>query len=489
MAYFGSTSHHPVATVEVEKSFHYEVHINGSLAQLPHTGLDVPSRIENLSDVDTVTTALEHARICNGCSLSKYEPLLEKRIEGGLFRDRSGAIIAQLEESWANNRCIRTTVCPLVIPEVGPNACSACRDMDSTLLRSCLSKFRSKQQEPSPSIHAPFIHLSRDDLLDRLRKEVRKNMLLTKQNKRLIAARERMESTKHNSEYALLFRQLEDGMDVIKQRVDHPVCKWASCDKEFSTIEELQTRIHKTHIHIDEGSSQLKPQYSCHWEACKHKSFKSKSLFKSHIARHTGKPEDVFFSVLLQDQAKALNMPPEQMRWHPCVLRWCLQQHSRSASSYEAMRDSGMLRLPSGRTLLKYGNYVQPKTGWTNESLEEMRDLYDKFISNKQGRPDRSFIGGLFWDEVKIKEGLVWNASTDELIGFVDHGDGSATDSDMSDDGKQLLATHVLQFHFKSVFSTFTFPCAFFLLELPKLQRYTKCSGMVYDICTSMDFK
>ena len=66
---------------------------------------------------------------------------------------------------------------------------------------------------------------------------------------------------------------------------------------------------------------------------------------------------------------------------------------------------------------------------------------------------------------MKIKEGLAWNSSTDELIVFIDHGND---DKDCSDMGSQAIATHVLQFQFKSLFSTFTFPCAFFFTRAPK---------------------
>eukprot|EP00117_Sycon_ciliatum_P043741 scpid54974/ scgid5965/ Transposable element P transposase len=213
-------------------------------------------------------------------------------------------------------------------------------------------------------------------------------------------------------------------------------------------------------INMEESSTQRQPLYKCRWESCNHTEFKNRTAFKTHIGRHTGKPEDTYFSLLLDDQAKALTTSPEQMKWHPVVLRWCLQQFSRSKSGYEAMRTSGFIKLPSGRTLMRYRNYRHPETGWRDECLMEMRTVYKEFVQSKRGRPDRSHFGVLAFDEMKIKEGLLWDSKSNELIGFVDlaedQDDSSCTTPEDS------LATHVLQFHWKSVFAPFTYPCAYF---------------------------
>ena len=49
--------------------------------------------------------------------------------------------------------------------------------------------------------------------------------------------------------------------------------------------------------------------------------------------------------------------------------------------------------------------------------------IYDKFGEAKNGKPDRSLMGGLFFDEVKVKEELVWDCRSNELVGFVDDGE------------------------------------------------------------------
>lgn len=106
------------------------------------------------------------------------------------------------------------------------------------------------------------------------------------------------------------------------------------------------------------------------------------------------------------------------------------------------MRSSGALKLPSGRTLSDYKNFNSPKSGWQSETIEHMKNKYDKMSP-----PKHSKLGGLFFDEVKIKEGLVFDSSSWELIGFTDVLDEKA-ESTPSD----KLATHVLQFFYRSLF-------------------------------------
>ena len=56
--------------------------------------------------------------------------------------------------------------------------------------------------------------------------------------------------------------------------------------------------------------------------------------------------------------------------------------------------------------------------------------------------PKHGKLGGLFFDEVKIKEGLVFDSSTLELIGFTDINEENSQQTKPIDS----LATHALQF-------------------------------------------
>jgi len=89
--------------------------------------------------------------------------------------------------------------------------------------------------------------------------------------------------------------------------------------------------------------------------------------------------------------------------------------YSKSHSHYEDMRESGFLKLPSGRTLSDYKNYSSAQSGWQTSMLETMKSRFETMKIGNQG-----LLGGLFFDEVKIKEGLLFDPSTWELVGFTD---------------------------------------------------------------------
>ena len=124
-----------------------------------------------------------------------------------------------------------------------------------------------------------------------------------------------------------------------------------------------------------------------------------------------------------------------------------------------------MLKLPSGRTLSDYRNFDHPKSGWQSKHLQNMLNRFKSAKISNYGK-----LGMLVFDEVKIKEGLVFDPSTWELIGFTDLGsdkDIENLDSFFETPKKEPLkkkqATHVMQFFFKSLFANVDFPCAYFL--------------------------
>ena len=139
---------------------------------------------------------------------------------------------------------------------------------------------------------------------------------------------------------------------------------------------------------------------------------------------------------------------------------------NKSHADHSDMRRDGFLKLPSGRTLNDYKNFNRPQSGWIFENIKSMSK---RFLSLKL--ENRAIIGGLLFDEVKIKEGLVYDPGTFELTGFVSLDDdmsASSFDLDTKTDLclkklEEMLATHVLQFFFKSLFARFDYPCAYFM--------------------------
>ncbi|XP_065185901.1 uncharacterized protein LOC135816702 [Sycon ciliatum] len=426
-------------SIKVQPNMAYTTHFYDH--SLPLLNSNLPVTLTTTEQLTTLLTAVQHATICKGLNYEKYEPLFKARLDGSTFRSKDGTVNAYAEESYTTQRCIRTSGCAILVSATG--ICSTCRQFDGSL-RKDLSRLKNRTPESRAS--TAITHLTREELVDRVRTKPAPKSV-QRQAKQLEELNKKRVTTKHNGEYATLFTKLEHGLDKIQAQANNPQCNWKNCSESFSTIEELQNHIYFNHTKIMETSCQLFPAYECLWSGCSTKPYKSKAAFHAHVRKHTGDSGDILFKYLLEDQARALTVPDHQMRWHPCVLRWCLHQHARSAAAYEDMRSSRLLRLPSGRTLLRYRNFNHPQSGWNDGTLDEMRSVYDKFTDAGKGQVDRANTGGIYFDEVKIKEGLIWDPRSDELIGFVDFA------GEPSDVLQNSIATHAFQFHFRSLFS------------------------------------
>jgi len=93
------------------------------------------------------------------------------------------------------------------------------------------------------------------------------------------------------------------------------------------------------------------------------------------------------------------------------------------------------LVLPCRRTLRDYKNAIRPSTGFNPEVIQELIDTTKSLINFQR------FIV-ISFDEMKIRDNLVFDKHNGQLIGYVDLGDPSlnyGTFQDIDD-----LATHVL---------------------------------------------
>ena len=144
-----------------------------------------------------------------------------------------------------------------------------------------------------------------------------------------------------------------------------------------------------------------------------------------------------------------LRGPQARVRYHhPMIMKYCPNLGSKSPSTYSDLRydsksGSGILLLPSLRTLRDYKNYIKPTRGFNPAVIEELATKTSSF------QPMERFVSIIF-DEMKIQEDLVWDKYSGELIGFVDLGDDIHTNFATLDDVKEL-ATHVLVFLVKSI--------------------------------------
>ena len=95
------------------------------------------------------------------------------------------------------------------------------------------------------------------------------------------------------------------------------------------------------------------------------------------------------------------------------IIKFCLLIAAKSLSAYEdlrfdSMKGSGILVLPSQRTLRDYRNYICRKRGFNPEIVQELRRKTIDFTDIER------FVVLLF-DEMKVQEDLVW----DNYIGMI----------------------------------------------------------------------
>lgn len=131
------------------------------------------------------------------------------------------------------------------------------------------------------------------------------------------------------------------------------------------------------------------------------------------------KGNDTFQKIFWMQQLKALTLKSKSsVRWHPLIIRWALYLHHRSSGAYETLRKSGVLLLPSSRTLTDY-RHLSPSSspGFSTTADIQLLDMI------KLARPKHlaKYVFILI-DEIYLKEGLVYNKSTGSLIGFADLG-------------------------------------------------------------------
>ena len=125
-------------------------------------------------------------------------------------------------------------------------------------------------------------------------------------------------------------------------------------------------------------------------------------------------PEGSFGRLFWVEQLKAVSAgDPRQVRWHPVIIKWCLNLKLMSGAAYHAMRSSGFIKLPSERTLRDYTHYFTSKTGFQDEVNQQLISEV-----NTLSLPESRKYVGLIVDEMKIKEGLVYNKFAGEVVGF-----------------------------------------------------------------------
>ena len=166
-------------------------------------------------------------------------------------------------------------------------------------------------------------------------------------------------------------------------------------------------------------------------------------LVKANFAPNS--PQKIFW-----DQQLLYNTVKDkrQMRWHPLIVRFALNLKYLSTSAYRAMRKSGIIHLPSERTLSDYTHWTAPHSGVSLEFIEEFTRMLDDV-------PCGQHQCSLSMDEMKIKSGLVVDKYCGRLIGFVDLGQANRDIEKLmsgEDAAQKQIADQVFVFMARAVF-------------------------------------
>lgn len=186
-------------------------------------------------------------------------------------------------------------------------------------------------------------------------------------------------------------------------------------------------------------------------------------------------PEDSFQRLFWNQQLQSVRVKDSrQIRWHPMIIKWCLHLKMISSAAYHAMRSSGFIKLPSERTLRDYTHVVRGATGIQPEVSAQL--IKESKVLTLQ---DWQKYAVVVFDEVKIKEDLVYNKHTCEIVGFVDLGSVNnklsslAELASLDDFDPESVATHMLVFMFRGLFIRLEFPYA----------QYATKTAIASEIC------
>ena len=143
--------------------------------------------------------------------------------------------------------------------------------------------------------------------------------------------------------------------------------------------------------------------------------------FKSIILETDQRKILPFMRLFWEEQQKYLQSSPNNVKYHPMIIRYCLSLASKSAAAYDDIRynektRTGFVILTSSWRLRDYKNYIRPQRGFNKDIVNELLEKIKHFSDN-----ENFFV--MLMDEMKIQENLVWGKHTGDLNDYVDFGD------------------------------------------------------------------
>ena len=170
-----------------------------------------------------------------------------------------------------------------------------------------------------------------------------------------------------------------------------------------------------------------------------------------------GEKSDLIQMFWMQQQS-ALKNTKFGNRWHPSMIRFCIGLHTKSPGAYDLLRRSGVIQLPCSKTLRQYSYFTKPTSGFNPEVI---RRIADDIEIDKLSDHQKNVI--LTFDEIHIRQGLVYSAETQELVGWIDTGDiNNEISAAVRDDKPRPLAKQIMCIMIRGLFISLNHVVAFF---------------------------
>ena len=162
--------------------------------------------------------------------------------------------------------------------------------------------------------------------------------------------------------------------------------------------------------------------------------------------------KDSFQHILWEQQRKYNALKNKrQMRWHPLVIWFALSLRYASSTAYRTVTRSGLLSLPSERTLRDYTHWCSVRNGVHFPFIDKA-----KKVMAQEGFEKEDMQFALIMDEMKIKRGLVYRKHTGDLVGFCDlstvNQDLDELAADVESNATPKLAEQMLTFMIRPIF-------------------------------------
>lgn len=357
-----------------------------------------PDKLPTSQMASSLLQFVDGLLLCSGNPDPRYTPLAESR--DGKFPKATlehYAVDDPVDQKIIRNSTIRHHNCPLIISS--GHQCSDCADYDNNL-RSMLSRANKQDTNDTSRTRAdsrtPLSCLNPDELLVRAKELIK-----------------RLKSTRQ-SFTRLLKRTLSQ--EIISESVD---------------VEDSNISLGLKQIIMEDVKTAIKDQ-----------------------------PADSFGHLFMEQQLKALQTDdPRGYRWHPMIIKWCLNLRMASSKAYDIVRNT--IKLPSQQTLRRYIHWTDPKSGFTVDSAKQL------YQETKNFKEHQKYVT-IVHDEMKIQADLVYNKHTGKLEGFVDLGDfqnrlkNFEQELQKESQPEKNLATYLLVFQVRSLFANFSYPLAHF---------------------------